>query len=161
MSEQSSEQRSARAAALAIAIALASVIASCGGGDSRGIVPPPGGSAEEACNRACMCDPTLDVCSGECAYAAARWRQEARDWLVSCACDPPDAFVCVLEPRPIDTAFRDACLARRAECMNAWADDYCLVSGLFPDAAVNSAMACLSTSCDQVLACMRSAFEGT
>jgi len=139
-------------------IAIGIAVPACGGGDARGIVPT--GSADEACRRACACDPTSDACSGECAYAAARWRQEARDWLVECACNPPDAFVCALERRPIDTAFLDACLSRRSECMNAWSDDYCGIVGLYPAEVVGDAMTCLSLACDQVEACLQSTFEG-
>jgi len=135
------------------AVALSS--AACSGDDA----PRGGGAATEACNQACMCG-NADACDGDCPIAAARWRQEGRDYYVACACSAGDGGGCTLEPRDIDVTFREACIARHGECMGTFHDDTCGYSFLYPDAAVADAMACLSQACDQVGACLATSFEG-
>lgn len=65
----------------------------------------------------------------------------------------------MLTVRTIDTDYLQACLARRTACSNSFIDDYCS-SGLLNESSVADAQSCLTLSCDQIAACLRTAFGG-
>ena len=132
-----------------------------------------GSQCQQGCQKATSCGGGGDLlCSSQCTVTLSRWRPEVRDAYFHCYLDgrtmncANDAEACLApagqaaQPRAIDTSFRDACLNRRTACMSSFADDYCSQSVLFDSSVVDQASSCLQKPCDQIAACLRSAFGG-
>lgn len=109
----------------------------------------------------CIAD-TLTVC------LFGGMRPEVAGAIADCVLERPcdaegDLEACIYdpgweEPIPEQTAWRDACLARRAECGDAYADDDCYVSFLRAEGYADLDP-CLDQACEQVPACTRDAVE--
>lgn len=127
---------------------------------------PPAG--DSGCAQACaVC--TSSICA-DCKAAAALYRDEFESALYACVVQSTDASSCanrwstcagkatvVATRRPIDDSYRDACLARRSECVSqgsSFADDDCLLSPILDPAKVAEAQACLAKPCPEVKGCL-------
>jgi hypothetical protein len=123
---------------------------------------------QAACNR-CGSEICLD-----CAATSARLRDEFENAVFACVLQGSDASCdtlwtdCVVQgggqltPRPADTTYRDACLAKRSDCEAmgvTFADDNCLGSQILEEALVAQAMQCLSQSCANIVACLNPLFN--
>jgi hypothetical protein len=128
---------------------------------------------QKGCQKANACGGGGDtLCAQQCASTVSKWSDDFRSAFfncylngktTNCAGDVQTCFTSAaqsVQPRNIDINFRNACLDRRSQCMNSFADDYCLQSQLFDTSVVDSAMSCLGRPCDQISACLRSVFGG-
>jgi hypothetical protein len=153
-----------RALAVGLLAGMMAVGGSCGGGGSAG----GASSCQAACNR-CGSDLCVD-----CAATSARLRNELEDAVYACVLQGSDAscdtvwtncFVAAegkLTPRPADTTYRDACLAKKRDCDASgmgFADDDCLLSPILEEARVAQAQQCLSQTCANIGACFRPLFN--
>lgn len=135
----------------------------CGSGTTT---QPPAGDG--GCTQACAAC-TSSLCA-DCKATAALYRDEFEAALYACVVQSTDASSCAnrwstcagkatvaATRRPIDDSYRDACLARRTECMSqgsTFADDDCLISPVLDPAKVAEAQACLAKPCPEVKACL-------
>jgi hypothetical protein len=131
------------------------------------------GQCQKGCQKATACGNSTDTfCAQNCAATISKWRDDFRNAFFTCYLDGKtmncvgDVETCYtsastsVQPRVIDTSYRNACLDRRSQCMNSFADDYCLQSLLYDSSVVDSAMSCLGRPCDQISTCLRSTFGG-
>jgi hypothetical protein len=143
---------------------MAAVGGSCGNGGSSG----GASSCQAACNR---CGGDLCV---DCAATSARLRNEFENAVYACVLEGSDASCdtiwqnCAVQaegkvtPRPVDTTYRDACLAKKSECDASgmgFADDDCLLSPLLEESVVAQAQQCLSQTCANIGACFMPLFN--
>ena len=131
-----------------------------------------GGGGSSGCRAAC------NRCAGElcvdCAATSARLRDDLENAVYACVLQGSDASCdtvwtsCFVQaegqitPRPLDTTYRDACLAKKSECdatATTFADDNCLLSPILEEARVAQAQQCLSQSCATIGACFRPLFD--
>ena len=153
-----------RVLAVALLAGMTAVAASCGSGGSSG----GASSCQAACSR-CGSDLCVD-----CAVTSARLRNEFEDSVYACVLQGSDASCetvwtnCIVQAeatitaRPADTAYRDACLAKKSECDASgmgFADDNCLLSRILEEALVAQAQQCLSQTCANIGACFRPLFN--
>lgn len=156
--------RCSRVLAIALLAGMAAVAGSCGGGTTSG----GPSSCQAACNR---CGSELCV---DCAATSARLRNEFEDAVYACVLQGSDASCdtvwtsCIVQaqgqltPRPVDTTYRAACLAKKSDCDASgmgFADDNCLLSAILDEARVAQAQQCLSQSCANIGACFRPLFD--
>jgi hypothetical protein len=149
-------------------VALLVGTAAGAGGCSSGGGAGGGSSCQAACNR---CGGDLCV---DCAATSARLRNEFENALYACVLAGSDAACdaiwtnCAIQtegqitPRPLDTTYRDACLAKKSECdatATTFADDDCLLSPLLEESVVAQAQQCLSQTCATIGACFRPLFN--
>jgi hypothetical protein len=152
-----------RVLAVALLTGMTAAGGSCGSGSSGGA-----SSCQAACNR---CGG--DLCA-DCAATSARLRNEFEDSVYACVLQGSDAscdtvwtscFVQALgqiTPRPADTTYRDACLAKKSDCDASgmgFADDNCLLSPILEEARVAQAQQCLSLTCANAGACFMPLFD--
>jgi hypothetical protein len=145
-----------------VAIVGAVGAAGCGGSASSG-----SSNCQAACNR---CGGELCV---DCAATSARFRDDFESAVYTCVLQGSDAACdtlwtsCAIQaegqltPRPLDTTYRDACLAKRSDCEAqgvSFADDDCLLSRLLEESMVAQAQQCLLLSCADIPACLRPIF---
>jgi hypothetical protein len=153
-----------RVLAVALLAGMTAVGGSCGSGGSSG----GASSCQAACNR---CGSELCV---DCAATSARLRNEFEDAVYACVLQGSDASCatvwtnCIVQaegqltPRPADTTYRDACLAKKSDCDAngmGFADDNCLLSPILEEARVAQAQQCLSQSCANIGACFMPLFD--
>jgi hypothetical protein len=150
--------------AVCLAAGLAAVAGSCGSGSSSA----GASGCQAACNR---CSSELCV---DCAATSARLRNDFENAVYACVLQRSDAACdtlwtsCFVQaeglvtPRPVDTTYRDACLAKKSECdatTTSFADDNCLLSPILEEARVAQAQQCLSQSCATISACFMPLFD--
>ena len=148
---------------LALLGGMAAVAGGCGSSGNAG----GSSSCQAACSR---CASELCV---DCAATSARLRNDFEDAVYACVLQGSDAScdtvwtTCFVQaqgqitPRPLDTTYRDACLAKKSECdatATSFADDNCLSSGILEEGLVAQAQQCLSQSCANIAACLRPLF---
>ena len=149
---------------LALLGGMATLAGGCGSSGNSG----GGSTCHAACNR---CASELCV---DCAATSARLRDDFETAVYSCVLQGSDASCdtvwtsCVgqaegqITPRPLDTTYRDACLAKKSECdatATSFADDDCLLSLILAEGLVAQAQQCLSQSCASVGTCLRPLFD--
>jgi len=155
----------ARVLAAALLAGITAVGGSCGSSGSSG----GASSCQAACNR-CASELCLD-----CAATSARLRDEFENAVYACVLQGSDASCnntvwtnCMVQaegtltPRPADTTYRDACLAKKSDCDASgmgFADDNCLLSPILDEARVAQAQQCLSQTCANIGACFRPLFN--
>ncbi|SRR6266545_206001 len=142
------------------------LLGACSNGDSGGPAAGPSG-CQAACAR-CGSDFCLD-----CAATSVKYRDEFETPLYACVQQDGDAScgtlwescaiqaVTQLARRSIDDTYREACLAKRTECIaqgTTFADDDCLLSALFEETVVMQAQDCLSKACPDTRLCLQSIF---
>ena len=156
--------RCSRVLAAVFLAGLTAAGASCGSsGSSAGA-----SSCQAACNR-CGSDLCVD-----CAATSARLRNEFENAVYACVLQGSDASCdtlwtnCIVQgegqitPRPVDTTYRDACLAKKSDCDASgmgFADDDCLLSPILEESVVAQAQQCLSQSCATIGACFQPLFN--
>jgi hypothetical protein len=143
---------------------MAAVAGGCGSSGNAG----GSSSCQAACNR-CASEICVD-----CAATSARLRNDFEDAVYACVLQGSDAacdtlwtscFVQAegqLTPRPLDTTYRNACLAKKSECdatATTFADDNCLLSPILEEGRVAQAQQCLSQSCATIGACFMPLFD--
>jgi hypothetical protein len=153
-----------RVLAVALLGAMTAIAGSCGSNGSSG----GASSCQTACNR-CGSDLCVD-----CAATSARLRNEFENAVYACVLQGNDASCdtvwtnCIVQaegqltPRPADTTYRDACLAKKSDCDASgagFADDNCLLSPILEEALVAQAQQCLSETCANIGACFRPLFN--
>ena len=153
-----------RVLAVALLVGMPFVGGSCGSNGSSG----GASSCQAACNR-CGSDLCVD-----CAATSARLRNEFEDAVYACVLQGSDASCdtiwtnCIvaaegkLTPRPADTTYRDACLAKKSDCDASgmgFADDDCLLSPILEEALVAQAQQCLSQTCANIGGCFMPLFN--
>ena len=153
-----------RVLAIALLVGMTVVGGSCGSSGSSG----GASSCQAACNR-CGSDLCVD-----CAATSARLRNEFEDAVYACVLQGSDASCatvwtnCIVQaegqlaPRPVDTTYRDACLAKKSDCDASgmgFADDNCLLSSILDQALVAQAQQCLSQTCANIRACLMPLFN--
>jgi hypothetical protein len=139
-------------------------VAGCGSSGNSG----GSSSCQAACNR---CASELCV---DCAATSARLRNDFENAVYACVLQGSDASCetvwtsCFVQaegqitPRPVDTTYRDACLAKKSECdatTTSFADDNCLLSRILEEGLVAQAQQCLSQSCANIGACFMPLFD--
>ena len=149
---------------LALLGGMTVVAGGCGSSGSSG----GSSGCQAACNR-CASEICVD-----CAATSARLRNDFEDAVYACVLQGSDAscdtlwtscFVQAegqLTPRPLDTTYRDACLAKKSECdatTTTFADDNCLLSPILEEGRVAQAQQCLSQSCATIGACFMPLFD--
>jgi len=149
---------------LALLGGMVAVAGGCGSSGNSG----GSSSCQAACNR---CASELCV---DCAATSARLRNDFEDAVYACVLQGSDAAcdtvwtTCFVQaqgqitPRPLDTTYRDACLAKKSECdatATSFADDNCLSSRILEEGLVAQAQQCLSQSCANIGACIRPLFD--
>ena len=149
---------------LALLGGMATVAGGCGSSGSSG----GSSSCQAACNR-CASEICVD-----CAATSARLRNDFENAVYACVLQGSDAscdtvwtscFVQAegqLSPRPLDTTYRDACLAKMSECdatTTSFADDNCLLSPILEESRVTQAQQCLSQSCASISDCFMPLFD--
>jgi hypothetical protein len=149
---------------LALLGGMAAVAGGCGSSGSSG----GSSGCQAACNR-CASEICVD-----CAATSARLRDDFENAVYACVLQGSDAscdtvwtscFVQAegqLTPRPLDTTYRDACLAKKRECdatTTTFADDNCLLSPILEEGRVTQAQQCLSQSCATIGACFMPLFD--
>jgi hypothetical protein len=132
-------------------------------------------SSEGASNCRAACSRCGSELCVDCAATAARLRDEFENAVYACVIQGSDAASCdtvwmncivqaegQLTPRPADTTYRDACLAKKSECDAAgmgFADDDCLLSPILDETRVAQAQQCLSQTCANIGACFMPLFN--
>jgi hypothetical protein len=154
----------ARILAVALVAGMTAIAGSCGSSGSSG----GASSCQAACNR---CGGDLCV---DCAATSARLRNEFEDSVYACVLQASNVSCdtiwtnCVVQaegkitPRPADTTYRDACLAKKSDCDATgmgFADDDCLLSPILEEARVVQAQQCLSQPCASIGACFMPVFD--
>ena len=149
---------------LALLGGMAAVAGGCGSSGNGG----GSSSCQAACNR-CASEICVD-----CAATSARLRNDFENAVYACVLQGSDAscdtvwtscFVQAegqLTPRPLDTTYRDACLAKKSECdatTTSFADDNCLLSPILEEGRVAQAQQCLSQPCASIGACFMPLFD--
>ena len=139
-------------------------VAGCGSSGNSG--------GSSSCRAACNCCAS-EICV-DCAATSARLRDDFEDAVYACVLQGSDASCdtvwtsCFVQaegqitPRPADTTYREACLAKKSECdatATSFADDNCLLSRILDEALVAQAQQCLSQSCANIGACFRPLFD--
>ena len=139
-------------------------VAGCGSSGNSG----GSSSCHAACNR---CASELCV---DCVATSARLRNDVENAVYACVLQGSDASCetvwtsCFVQaegqitPRPVDTTYRDACLAKKSECdatATSFADDNCLLSRILEESLVAQAQQCLSQSCANIGACFMPLFD--
>ena len=139
-------------------------VAGCGSSGNSG----GSSSCQAACNR---CASELCV---DCPATSARLRDDFESAVYACVLQGSDASCdtvwtsCFVQaegqitPRPADTTYRDACLAKKSECdatATSFADDNCLLSRILEESLVAQAQQCLSQSCANIGACFMPLFD--
>jgi hypothetical protein len=153
-----------RALKLGLLAGMAALAGSCGSSGSSGSAS----SCQAACNR-CGSDLCVD-----CAATSARLRNEFENAVYACVLRGSDASCdrlwtnCVVQaegqitPRPADTTYRDACLAKKTDCDASgmgFADDDCLLSPILEEALVAQAQQCLAQTCANIGSCFMPLFN--
>ena len=149
---------------VALLVGMTAAGGSCGSsGSSQGA-----SSCQVACNR---CGSELCV---DCAATSARLRNEFENAVYACVLQGSDASCdtvwtnCIIQaegqitPRPADTTYRNACLAKKSDCDASgmgFADDNCLLSPILEDSRVAQAQQCLSQTCANIRACFTPLFN--
>lgn len=149
---------------LALLGGMAAVAGGCGSSGNSG----GSSSCQAACNR---CASELCV---DCAATSARLRNDFENAVYACVLQGSDASCdtvwtsCFVQAegqitlRPVDTTYRDACLAKKSECdatATSFADDNCLLSRILEEGLVAQAQQCLSQSCANIGACFMPLFD--
>jgi hypothetical protein len=150
--------------AVALLAGVTAIGGNCGNGGSSG----GASSCQAACSR-CGSDLCVD-----CAATSARLRNEFEDAVYACVLRGSDASCdtvwtsCIVQaegqltPRPADTTYRDACLAKKSDCDASgmgFADDNCLLSPILEETLVAQAQQCLSQTCASIRACFMPLFN--
>jgi hypothetical protein len=109
-----------------------------------------------------------------CDVCASRLRDDFENAVYACVLQGSDASCdtvwtsCFVQAegqitaRPVDTTYRDACLAKKSACdatAPSFADDNCLLSPILEEGLVAQAQQCLSQSCASIGACFRPLFD--
>jgi hypothetical protein len=149
---------------LALLGGMVAVAGGCGSSGNSG----GSSSCQAACNR---CASELCV---DCAATSARLRNDFENAVYACVLQGSDASCdtvwtsCFVQaegqitPRPVDTTYRDACLAKKSECdatTTTFADDNCLLSPILEESRVTQAQQCLSQSCASISDCFMPLFD--
>lgn len=152
---------------MAAALLVGSVTGGVGCGGS-GKPSTTASGCTSACNRCAS-----ELCA-DCAATSARLRDEFENAVYACVLQGSDAACdaiwssCIVQaegsltPRPADTTYRDACLAKKSTCDasgTTFADDDCLLSPILDEALVAQAQDCLSRTCDTIAACFQPLFD--
>jgi hypothetical protein len=135
-----------------------------------------GGSNANSGAAGCMaaCSHCASELCADCAATSARLRNEFESIVYACVSQGSDAACdtlwtnCITQgegqitPRPADTTYRDACLAKKSDCDAmglSFADDDCLLTPILEESRVAQAMQCLSQPCSGIQACFNPLFN--
>lgn len=146
-------------------VGMAAVAGGCSNGSSAN-------SGTAGCMAACS-HCASELCA-DCAATSARFRNEFESVVYACVQQGSDAscdtlwITCIgqgesqVTPRPADTTYRDACLAKKSDCDAmgvTFGDDDCLLSPILEESLVAQAMQCLSQPCTSISACFNPLFN--